>query len=370
MTAGQALFWADMCAVWLFFAPTGWSKLLDKFSIPLVVTDLQGHLVAWNSAAQTQWGIPLAAGQALWTLAHSPRDGEILQELVRLGTSGGVVTLRLATASKTYRVFVTTLLSGHQLWQFHPIQWNDPQWQNLARSFQVATLGELASGIAHEINNPLQVILGNAEMALDEGAMDNGTREKLADILSAASRIREVTRTIIHFADARRTRERELVDVNIVVNDAVRLASYALSKDGVQVSADCTPQALLILGQRGDLEEAIVQLVRNAGEAIVAANKGSQVIVRTRQRSDWARIEVEDDGPGVPEELRDRIFAPFMTTKAEQGGTGLGLAIVQNIVAAHQGRVWVEDAPSGGALFVMELPLWRPEEEPSDEVRR
>lgn len=366
MTVEQALFWADMCALWLCFAPMGWSKLLDKFSIPLVVTDLQGYLVAWNAAAQTQWGTSLAAGQALWTMAHSLRDGEILQELVRLGTSGGVVTLRLPTMPTPYRVFVTTLLSGHQLWQFHPIQVDDPQWQNLARSFQVVTLGELASGIAHEISNPLQVILGNAEMALDKGTMDNNTREKLADILSAASRIWEITRTIIHFADARRTRERELVDVNMVVDEAVRLASYALSKDGVQVSADCTQQALLVLGQRGDLEEAIIQLVRNAGEAIVAANKGSQVIVRTRQRNGWARIEVEDDGPGVPEELRDRIFAPFMTTKADQGGTGLGLAIVQNIVTAHQGRIWVEDAPLGGALFVMELPLWRPEEKPKE----
>ncbi|MFA0731055.1 MAG: hypothetical protein LKKZDAJK_000988 [Candidatus Fervidibacter sp.] len=365
LTVGQALFWADLCTLWLTFSPKGWSKLLDKFSIPLVVTDLQGHLIAWNAAAQTQWGIPLEAGQALWALAHSPRDGEILQELVRLGTSGGVVTLRSATAPKTYRVFVTTLLSGHQVWQFHPIQRDDLQWQNLARSFQVATLGELASGIAHEINNPLQVILGNAEMALDEGAMDNGTREKLSDILSAASRIREITRTIIHFADARRTRERELVDVNMVVNEAVRLARYALSKDKVQVATDCAPQGLLILGQRGDLEEAILQLVRNAGEAILAAGKGSQVIVRTRQRNGWARIEVEDDGPGVPEEWRERIFAPFVTTKAEQGGTGLGLAIVQNIVAAHQGRIWVESAPSGGALFVVELPLWRPEEEPA-----
>ena len=121
LTVGQALFWADLCTLWLTFSPKGWSKLLDKFSIPLVVTDLQGHLIAWNAAAQTQWGIPLEAGQALWALAHSPRDGEILQELVRLGTSGGVVTLRSATAPKTYRVFVTTLLSGHQVWQFHPI---------------------------------------------------------------------------------------------------------------------------------------------------------------------------------------------------------------------------------------------------------
>lgn len=364
LAPSQALFWADLCGVWLLLSPWGWQRLMDKFPDPMLITDPEGNLLAWNAAAQTQWGIPLETGQPLRTLAHSPQDDEILQKLGRSGVSEGVVTLRLPTAPTPYRVGVTTLPSGHQLWQFHPIHRDDLQWQHLTRSFQVATLGELASGIAHEINNPLQVILGNAEMALDGGKMDSNTRGKLRDILTAAIQIRELTRTVVRFADARRTKERELLDVNMVVQEAARLAGYASSREGVQVLTDCASQPLLVLGQRGELQEAIIQLVRNASEAIAHARKGSKVIVRTRQRNGWARIEVEDDGPGVPEELRDRIFAPFVTTKTFQGGTGLGLAIVQNIVAAHQGRVWVEDAPSGGALFIMELPLWRPEENP------
>jgi signal transduction histidine kinase len=202
--------------------------------------------------------------------------------------------------------------------------------------------------------------LGNVEMALEEGEMDEATREKLVDILTAANRIRQVTHALIHFADARRTQEAELLDINTAIREAVQLASYSLARDGIQVTAECSPQTLLVLGRRGDLEEVVVQLVRNAGEAIIQARKGSQVLVRTYQRNGWGRIEVDDDGPGVPVDLRDRIFIPFVTTKAERGGTGLGLAIVQNIVVAHRGRVWVEESPLGGARFIVELPLWQP----------
>jgi signal transduction histidine kinase len=231
-------------------------------------------------------------------------------------------------------------------------------WEHLARSFRVATLGELAAGIAHEINNPLQVIMGNAELILDTEDLKERTKEKLADILQAAEQIREIAHSITHFADARRTEEKELLDFNKVIQEAAQLVSYSLVRDGIQVNLDLSPVPP-IWGRRGDLDEIVVQLVRNAGEAIAESGKGSKVIIRTGVRGNWARLEVEDDGPGVPVELRDRIFDPFVTTKAARGGTGLGLAIVQNLITAHNGRIWLEDSPLGGAKFVVELPLWQ-----------
>jgi signal transduction histidine kinase len=231
-------------------------------------------------------------------------------------------------------------------------------WEHLARSFRVATLGELAAGIAHEINNPLQVIMGNAELILDTEDLKERTKEKLADILQAAEQIREIAHSITHFADARRTEEKELLDFNKVIQEAAQLVSYSLVRDGIQVNLELSPVPP-IWGRRGDLEEIVVQLVRNAGEAIAESGKGGKVIIRTGVRGNWARLEVEDDGPGVPVELRDRIFDPFVTTKAARGGTGLGLAIVQNLITAHNGRIWLEDSPLGGAKFVVELPLWQ-----------
>jgi two-component system NtrC family sensor kinase len=216
----------------------------------------------------------------------------------------------------------------------------------------------LAAGIAHEINNPLQVIMGNAELILDTEDLKERTKEKLADILQAAEQIREIAHSITHFADARRTEEKELLDFNKVVQEAAQLVSYSLVRDGIQVNLELSPVPP-IWGRRGDLEEIVVQLVRNAGEAIAESCKGSKVIIRTGVQGNWARLEVEDDGPGVPVELRDRIFDPFVTTKATRGGTGLGLAIVQNLITAHNGRIWLEDSPLGGAKFVVELTLWQ-----------
>ena len=230
--------------------------------------------------------------------------------------------------------------------------------EHLARSFRVATLGELAAGIAHEINNPLQVIMGNAELVLDTEELGERVKEKLTDILEAAEQIRKIAHAITHFADARRTEEKELLDFNKVVQEAAQLVSYSLVRDGIRVELELS-SVPPVWGRRGDLEEAVVQLVRNAGEAIVEGRKGSHVVVRTRTRDRWVRLEVEDDGPGVPVELRERIFDPFVTTKAAKGGTGLGLAIVQNIVTAHNGRIWLEDSDFGGAKFVVELPSWQ-----------
>lgn len=231
-------------------------------------------------------------------------------------------------------------------------------WEQLARSFRVATLGELAAGIAHEINNPLQVIVGNAELILDTEELGEKTREKLADILQAAEQIRKIAHAVTHFADARRTEEKELLDFNKVVQEASQLVSYSLVRDGVRVKLELSPTPP-IWGRRGDLEEIVVQLVRNAGEAITESGKGCQVIVRTGTQGNWVRLEVEDDGPGIPTHLRDSIFNPFVTTKTAKGGTGLGLAIVQNIVSAHNGRIWIEDSQTGGAKFIVELPTWQ-----------
>lgn len=243
--------------------------------------------------------------------------------------------------------------------------------EHLARSFRVATLGELAAGIAHEINNPLQVIMGNAELVLDTEELSERAKEKLTDILEAAKQIRKIAYAITHFADARRTEEKELLDFNKVVQEAAQLVSYSLVREGVKVELELSP-VLPVWGRRGDLEEIIVQLVRNSGEAIAESGKGSRVIVRTGTRDQWVRLEIEDDGPGVPNELRDRIFDPFVTTKAAKGGTGLGLAIVQNIVTAHNGRIWLEDSSFGGAKFVVELPSWQitqpHHETPNEEV--
>jgi len=287
-------------------------------------------------------------GSELWWLAKVPLESESPTHLFAVSFAGslqGHEEIALQVAAELLTSWLVPREGEHSL-------------EHLARSFRVATLGELAAGIAHEINNPLQVIMGNAELVLDTEDLGERAKEKLADILEAAEQIRKIAHAITHFADARRTEEKELLDFDKVVQEAVQLVSYSLVRDGIHVELELNP-TLPVWGRRGDLEEIVVQLARNAGEAIAESGKGTRVVVRTKMRDQWVRLEVEDDGPGVPSQLRDRIFDPFVTTKAAKGGTGLGLAIVQNMVTAHNGRIWLEDSDLGGAKFVVELPSWQ-----------
>ncbi len=353
---------ADLLAHWLDEEAEE-TSLLDGVQEPVLLTDKEGRIVAMNAAAQQNFGdAHRLLGSPIWELGGGDDDKEALRRLVTTTQEPAIQQVRLSNGELILpmQVVVKTCRPNRKVWHFRGTSVYDQQLQHLARSFRVATLGELAAGIAHEINNPLQVIMGNAELALDVGKMDEGTKAKLTDILAAAGRIREVAHAVTRFADARRTTERELLDFNSVVTEAAQLVGYSLVRDGIKVETDLTPQLPPVWGRRGDLEEIVVQLVRNAGEAIAETKKGTKVIVRTRLKEGWVRLEVEDDGPGVPWELRERIFDPFVTTKAAKGGTGLGLAIAQNIVAAHHGRLWMEEAASGGALFVVELPMRQP----------
>ncbi|MFN4179338.1 MAG: sensor histidine kinase [Armatimonadota bacterium] len=289
-----------------------------------------------------------AGGDEVWWLARIPLDSNSPSHLFAASFPKSLqkpdeIALQIAAE------LLTSWLTAQE---------GEQTLEHLARSFRIATLGELAAGIAHEINNPLQVVMGNAELILDTEELSERAKEKLTDILEAAEQIRKIAHAITHFADARRTEEKELLDFNKVVQEAAHLVSYSLVREGVRVEIELST-VLPVWGRRGDLEEIVVQLVRNAGEAIAESKKGSRVFIRTGMKGQWVRLEVEDDGPGIPTELRERIFDPFFTTKAAKGGTGLGLAIVQNIVTAHNGRIWLEDSSFGGAKFVVELPSWQ-----------
>ncbi|MCX7966944.1 MAG: HAMP domain-containing histidine kinase [Armatimonadetes bacterium] len=293
-------------------------------------------------------GEPFGGRDGIWWLAKIPLDSSSPSHLL--------VVLLPQSDGETDETCLQ--IAAELLTSWLTLQEGEKSLEHLARSFRVATLGELASGIAHEINNPLQVIIGNTELILDTEDLGERTKGKLLDILEAAEQIRKIAHAITHFADARRTEEKELLDLNKVVQEATELVSYSLIREGISVELELSPVPP-VWGRRGDLEEIVVQLVRNAGEAIAESGKGGHVVVRTKARNQSVRLEVEDDGPGVPIELRERIFDPFVTTKAAKGGTGLGLAIVQNIVTAHSGRIWLEDSNFGGAKFVVELPSWQ-----------
>jgi C4-dicarboxylate-specific signal transduction histidine kinase len=233
------------------------------------------------------------------------------------------------------------------------------QRSEIAHLSRVATLGELSGSLAHEINQPLMGILSNAQAALRFLAADNANldevREILADIVEDDKRAGEVIRRLRALLKKGEVQHGSL-DVNNVVDDVLRLTRNDLINRDVTATAELAPNLPSVLGDRIQLQQVLLNLVMNACDAMDGSAESCRLQIRTRL-ADGAGIEiaVSDRGRGVPVADLERIFEPFVTTKAH--GMGLGLAVSRTIVAAHGGRLWAENSVGEGATFRLTLPL-------------
>ncbi len=225
----------------------------------------------------------------------------------------------------------------------------------LAQAEKLSSLGQMISGIAHELNNPLTAVVGFAQLA-HTTAGDERLVRRLDTIHREALRCQKIVQNLLAFA-RRHEPTRTTLALNDVAEAVLALLDYQLRVGGVRVERALDSGLPAIQGDPHELQQALLNLVTNAHHSM-ASRGGGTVVVRTAPAAaGWVAIEVEDDGPGVPEGIRSRIFDPFFTTKADGKGTGLGLSIVYGIVSAHGGTIRVEDPPAGGARFRIELPI-------------
>ena len=230
----------------------------------------------------------------------------------------------------------------------------------LAHFSRVSTVGQLSNTLAHELNQPLAIILTNAQAAqrlLAQQPPDLAeTREILTDIVSADERAGEVIKRLRALLKPGQTHLQPL-SANALVEDVLRIARSDLIERGIKVHAELDGSGPPVVGDRVQLQQVLLNLILNAGEAM-AANPPSDrhMTIATTHRDDAVRISVSDTGCGLPPEA-ERVFEPFFTTKKE--GLGLGLQICRSIVSVHNGRLWAEPngvATSRGTTFKVELP--------------
>lgn len=217
---------------------------------------------------------------------------------------------------------------------------------------RLVTIGQMAAGVAHEINNPLNAIVGIAEL-LCENLEDEEAKRMVEDIREQALRIGRITRNLLTFA---RPRPQEIapVDVNEVVHEVVEMKAYKLRSNNITVILNLSKSLPFVLGDKLQLQQVLLNLVNNAEDAM--SEEGGTLSITTEHSGNLVRLIVEDTGKGIPPEHLPHIFDPFFTTKPVGKGTGLGLAIVYGIVTGHGGKIWAENKSSGGAKFVIELP--------------
>jgi signal transduction histidine kinase len=226
--------------------------------------------------------------------------------------------------------------------------------QQLVQSAKLAAIGELAASVAHEINNPLMVILGNAQMALRRGDVDSALAGRLANIETEAVRAGKIIRGLLDFA-RRREPNRELLHLEGLVRRALDLLVSKLVRARVEVEAVFDPAVTLIHGDGDQLTQVFINLIVNAVDAMP---DGGTLTVRTELRAEAGTVAIRfgDTGVGMTAEQAMRVFEPFYTTKPEGQGTGLGLSVSLGIVRNHHGTIEIASEPGKGTTMTIELP--------------
>lgn len=238
------------------------------------------------------------------------------------------------------------------------------QREQMFQNEKMMALGGLMAGVAHELNNPLSVVVGHAMMLQDE-VSDPDVLRKTRKISGAAERCAKIVKAFLSMARHEPVRMEETA-INEVIDTAVEVARYGDTLGTAEVEMALADDLAPIYSDPDQLTQVVINLVLNAAQAI--GLEGGHIRVTSESTDGGVRITVEDDGPGVPEEIRARIFEPFFTTKGVGKGTGIGLAMCHRIVAAHKGSIVVENPSVGGARFVVTLPVNAGTKTPEPEV--
>ena len=225
--------------------------------------------------------------------------------------------------------------------------------QQLVQSGKLAAIGELAAGVAHEINNPLFAILGLTEFLLKESEVGSKAHTRLELIQQTGLEIKEIVRALLDFA-RENAEERHIVSLDDVVRSTVDLVRRTNSHKGVELIDDYEGSDVLVNASPNQLKQIFLNLIANARQAMP---EGGTVLVNVRRVGDLAVATVADDGPGIEPAVADRIFEPFFTTKRLTGGTGLGLSVSLGIAEGHGGRLTVASELGAGATFTLCLPI-------------
>jgi PAS domain S-box-containing protein len=225
-------------------------------------------------------------------------------------------------------------------------------------SSRLAAVGEMAAGIAHEINNPLTGVIGFSQLLCERQDLPEDAYRAVNIIADGSQRVADIVKKLLTFARQSKP-VKTAANINDLIENTLKLRSYALKTSSIEVITHLDPGLPLIVVDPGQMQQVFLNLIVNAEHAIKEARHEGRLTVTSEVVDKCMRISFEDDGAGISPENLKHIFEPFFTTKPEGEGTGLGLSISRSIILEHNGELRVENEPGKGAKFIIELPLTR-----------
>ena len=341
-----------------------WETAFDALSEGIAVVDDEGHVRRANRALAALLGVPLASvvgsplGSALLgkpgaladflaAARRGERPAPVLARSERLGRMLRVNAARIpgATPEQSLVVLVEDVTEQQVI------------EAQLVQSEKLAAVGQLVSGVAHELNNPLTSIAGLSEFLLEQKELGKKDRGHLQVIQEQAERAGRIVRNLLTFA-RKGSSEQLPVDLNDVVRRTLQLMAYDLKLRDITVHRELSNVLPEVLGDRHGLQQVVLNLITNAAQAVAEnpREKPRDITVATWYDT-HVHLRVTDTGPGIPAHLVQSVFTPFFTTKEPGKGTGLGLSISYSIVQSHGGQITVESAPAqGGAALRVDFP--------------
>ncbi len=364
-----------------------WAAVVASALDCIVIIDEAGCVIEFNPAAETVFGYVRAdvIGRPIVDVIVPPALRDAHQKGFTRYLSSGVATVlgrrvEIEGMRSDGSIFPVELaitevrLPGRRLFTAHLRDLTEAhrsraeierQREALHQSEKLAALGSLLAGVAHELNNPLSIVTGQALM-LREAASGAAGRpvdvrefaERSAKIEAAAERCARIVKTFLAMARQRKT-ERHDIAVSALIDGVLDLLTYGLRTAGIEVVVDLAPGLPAIHVDADQIQQVLMNLVVNGKQALEEVQGPRRIAIRVRVDAARSQMtfEFSDSGPGVPADIRGRIFDPFFTTKPQGVGTGIGLAVSRGLVEAHGGTLTLAEPDGGGATFVMRLPL-------------
>ena len=228
--------------------------------------------------------------------------------------------------------------------------------EQIHRAKKLTALGQLVAGVAHELNNPLAIVMGRSQLLARNTDLAEPVRQDLQCILKQSERASRIVCDLLAYARPSEPNKAPL-DLNRVVSDVVEWRRNALEAADVRVITRLAKALPPTKADRMQLEQILINLLSNAIDALKEQPLPREIVVTTEETTSFLRISFQDNGPGIPKDVVEKIFDPFFTTKPIGQGTGLGLTICNTYVQEHHGKIWVESQPGKGATFFVDLPL-------------